>query len=298
MFFAAGIVTVLAALFVGAKSESVAPPVAVAVVNDLDMVMIPTPTRNIARGERLGEVEFTETKWPKTRLTGQYVSNLQEFRTAVAVTAIPKLLPIPISAVTKEPLDSNLVVEGIPDGMRAITVKVDAESAVEGWARSGNYVDVMVIRASTDSNIGLETKVIAENIKILSAGSSVTPVNGGTSAPATPGTITLLVTQEDALKIKTGANIGKLTFSLRGRGDQSPSEAVAMNQRKLLGGSYSPISAPKSEVKGYARSPDGKLYILGENSKWQRSGEVADAPPPPKNIATTTGDRKNIEPTL
>ena len=248
----------------------------VALVNEQDRVMIPVPIRPVARGEKLKDVPFTKVKWAKDQLVGDYLMDVSTSGDSVAAMALPKLIPIPRASITSDEIDSNFVVEGIPEGMRAITVKVDAESAVEGWARSGNFVDVILIRAAKESDKGLEAKVIAENVKILSAGRSTKPLQGGGTAPEAPTTVTLLVNQEDGLKVKAAASLGKLTFALRGQGDELPSAATAMNQKKLLGESKA-ARAMEEDYKGFARGPDGKLFLLNGRSKWIRSTELPEA---------------------
>lgn len=243
--------------------------------NLTDTILIPTPTRAIARGEKLRNVEYVETRWPRSRVSGSYITDISQYLNAVALTALPEHVPISSSQVTTEVVESNAVVEGIPEGMRAITVKVDIESAVEGWAQSGNYVDVIVLRTSPESASGLETKVIAENVKILSAGRAAIPAHLGETAPQTPATITLLTSQEDALKIKTAAALGKLTFALRAKGDISPTLSLAMNQKSLLGGTL-PVVKKSFEFKGYARDAQGQLYVLDERGHWIRSKSLPE----------------------
>ena len=254
------------------QNQAEAKPIIKVTAED-DRIMVPVPARNIARGERIRDVQFTQVKWPKSQVSSEYVLDLTNKQDAVAVIALPKLLPITESALSTARLDSNAVVDGIPEGMRAITVKVDVESSVEGWARSGNYVDVIVIRNSSDATAGLEAKVIAERVKILSAGRSTSQVENATTAPQAPATVTLLVNQEDALKIKTAANIGKLTFSLRGASDQAPTLAVSMNQYRLIGSSKAVENNKPAAIKGTAQGPDGKRYVLTDKSKWLRDGE-------------------------
>ena len=108
-----------------------------------------------------------------------------------------------------------------------------------------------------------------ENVKILAAGATVESSSSSQNAAHAPPTVTLLVTQEDALKIRTAATVGKLTFALRGVGDQSPSTTISMNQKLLLGGAKnSPFG--KGEKRAVAKGPDGKTYVLDGNSEWIR----------------------------
>lgn len=265
-----------AAVFFRPSPAATSVPPEIQVTAELDMVLIPTPARPVAKGERLSAVPFTEIQWPRQRLSGEYVTNLAAYREWSAVAPLSKLVPVPVSSLSVDGDDANAVVEGIPQSMRAITVKVDPESAVEGWARSGNYVDVIVLRTAADPSLGLEAKLIAENIKILSAGRSTAPIGGGDTAPQAPATVTLLTSQEDALKIKTAASIGKLTFSLRGGGDKAPAEVVAMDQKRLLGGARA-VAVKQAAYDGYAKGPDGRMYVLGEDSKWSlKDGAVPE----------------------
>lgn len=151
---------------------------------------------------------------------------------------------------------------------------MDAESAVEGWARSGNYVDVILVRMARDSSSALESAVIAENVRILSAGSSAVPMAGEQTTAHAPSTVTLLTSQEDALKIKTAVNLGKLTFALRGTGDRSPTIARLANQHALLNAPQARTAEP---YKGKAKGPDGKLYVLDSHSQWLRASANAIA---------------------
>ncbi len=107
---------------------------------------------------------------------------------------------------------------------------------------------------------------IAENVRILSAGRSAEPA-GSAGAPRPPATVTLLVRQEEALKIKTAASIGKLAFSLRGIGDQQPTTARTLNQRELLGGQFTKLPL-KERRKGFAKGPDGRTYVLATGEEW------------------------------
>lgn len=235
-----------------------------------EMIYVPTPSRPIARGERIATAEFLSTPWPRARLSNEYLSDLTTLHGAVALTSLPPHLPIPKAAIGIDVQDGNAVIEGIPSGMRAITVKVDAESAVEGWARSGSYVDVILLRSGPDDQAGMIAKVIAENVRILSAGRSTEPLQGQTSAPRAPTTVTMLVTQEDALTIKTASSIGKLTFSLRGAGDERPTFAKAVHQKDILDGART-ILPKKPIYQGTATGPDGQQFVLGEDARWVRT---------------------------
>lgn len=232
-------------------------------------ILIPVPVRSIAKGELLSQVPFTKVRWPNNALTEQYIKDVNDLESSHALTPLAKYAPIPFSSISNSNPGGNAVVEGIPEGMRAITVRVDSESAVEGWARSGSHVDVILIQSSNDIKSGLEAKVIAENIKILSANRSAAPLDGSPTAPAAPATVTLLVSQQDALKIKTATNLGKLTFALRGLGDSAPSSAKEIDQ-SYLANQKSKLTRQQA-YRAFAKSPDGEIYTLSKSSEWIKS---------------------------
>ena len=253
----------------GNNEEALPPPVAV--VNDEDFVLLPTPTRNITRGEAVRDVPYTMMKWPKSRLTGDYLSAVTDKSTARAIVALPRYLPIPLTAVSERMDEQNAVVEGIPTGMRAITVRVDIESAVEGWAQSGSFVDVILVTQSTSTTHSQEARVIADNIRILSAGRSTEPADSnGMHSPA-PATATLLTTQEQALAIKAASSLGKLTFALRGASDTTPSSTITINSKAFIS---LPPHARSDEYRGFAKGPDGRHYLLLKGSRWIERGKT------------------------
>lgn len=239
----------------------------VVVASEDDVVLVPTPLRSIAKGEKLGSVTFVRTKWPKSKLTMSYVTNIDTVAESVALVALPANLPVPTTAISENSSSGNEVIDRIPPEMRAITVRVDAESAVEGWARPGDFVDVILLRNSKSKGSGIEAKVIAENVKILSAGSSTQPMGGKESSSRAPATVTLLVDQENALKVKAADKIGKLTFALRGTGDVTPTLAKRMDQKTLLGRARH-FTKKKQMFNGKATGPNGKTYLLSNNAQW------------------------------
>ena len=86
-----------------------------------------------------------------------------------------------------------------------------------------------------------------------------------------PKTVTLLVTQDIALRINTAAQLGKLTFALRGSHDLQPVGEQLVDESRLF---PRPPRAPAlGRVRGVATGPDGRTYILEDDSRWVRATE-------------------------
>ena len=126
-------------------------------------VQVDVPTRPLAKGQKISSVPFTKIEWPSTSDISQYynvANDKGDFFTSQTFSAFS---PIPKGALTKSSSDANAVVEGIPSGYRAITVRVDVESIVEGWAQAGNFVDVIVLRQSVDEDLLTEALLAPAN---------------------------------------------------------------------------------------------------------------------------------------
>jgi len=131
-----------------------------------------------------------------------------------------------ISDFTAEPLLASITAK-IPAGFRAVTIPVDPQTGVEGWAAPGARVDV--IWRVTHSGKPVVTTVV-EDAKILSAermteqAANVRLASGKVIEPtgAQPRFVTLLVNLEDSHKIELAKAEGTLSLILRGDGDRDP----------------------------------------------------------------------------
>ena len=151
-------------------------------------------------------------------------------------------MPIFAENFSKRAPGINPVVERIPPGMRAMTIRVDATSSVEGWAGSGSIVDVLLITHE-------KTSVIAEQVKVLSAERVVVPVEGAAS-PQVPSTVTLLVNQDQCLAINTAIPLGKIAFALRSPEDQDGWISAQYTAEKLRGRGAL-LEGDKSGISGF-----------------------------------------------
>ena len=236
--------------------------------NKSNKIKVPVLIEKIAAGMPIDSAKFVEIEIIESDYSYQYVKSFEELINKKTLSEIAANNPIPVSSLGSDSITKNAVVEEIPAGMRAITVKVDQESAIEGWAQAGNYVDLILIKsfAGTQGATSLEAKVISENIKILSTG-GITASQSTEKSTQIPSTVTLLVSQEDALKIKTADSIGKLTFALRGLADKQPTIAKNITQNDFLDHAKK-IKTEEEQFKGYAKSSDGKVFVLKGQSRW------------------------------
>jgi pilus assembly protein CpaB len=127
-------------------------------------------------------------------------------------------------------LDSRLAALGsggglaatIPDGMRAIAVKVDDVVGVAGFVTPGMHVDVLVSGTPPGANytpnsraaqLGTLVKTILQNITVLSAGVNIQKDAEG--KPQSVQVVNLLVTPEQAETLSLATNGVKIQLVLR-----------------------------------------------------------------------------------
>ncbi len=213
---------------------------------------------------------ISKGKFADEKAAKEQIKVYENYKDAIALTALPKLLPIPTSALTTSDADLNGVTDSIPAGMRAVTVRVDAQSAVEGWAQSGSHVDVILLKPDPGQKSGVRSRIIAQDIKVLSVNSIAEPNRSDQVASKAPSTVTLLTSQQDALKITTAANLGRLMFALRGADDRKPLEITELGSAEFDDAEI--VKGPEEDYQGMAQA-NGKTFVLGRGKRWMETTE-------------------------
>jgi pilus assembly protein CpaB len=148
--------------------------------------------------------------------------------------------------MAREPVtDSRLAAEGsaaglsavIPEGYRAMTVKVDDVVGISGFIQPGTLVDVVVVIDPADKNSdqGPISKIVLQNIKVLANGQNIDKPKDDREANSVKA-VTLQVTPEQAEKLALASTEGKLQLVMRNSIDQNDEETRGVNKRSLLSG--------------------------------------------------------------
>lgn len=123
----------------------------------------------------------------------------------------------------------------IPEGMRAVSIRVDDVVAVAGFVQPGTMVDVMVTGdPSMTGQPGISmTRTFLEDIRVMATGQQVQ--QDATGKPQNATVVTLLVTPEQADLLALAATNGKLHLALRNTIDtQDVSPAAAYTSSLFL----------------------------------------------------------------
>ena len=234
-------------------------------VAEFDTIPLPVPAKPVPLGAKGKDIVFKFVSFPRQQIPEGAIKEITSISEMTTTSILPAELPLFESNFSKNASFSNPVVERIPAGMRAMTLRVDATVAVEGWAGSGSLVDVLLITKE-------HTKVIGEKIRILSAERSVAPVEGS-GLPNVPSTITVLVSQEQCLAINTAIPLGKIAFALRSSQDEQRWNDTVYTAERLKGSSTA-REEKKAHVSGFVSIKGDEKQFAFSEGRWVKTDSV------------------------
>lgn len=158
---------------------------------------------------------------------------------------------LPIKLKKQGEVDSGMSYV-VPEGMRAVTIAVDEISGVAGFIQRGDYVDVIAFidinylqgvvdetgEVVTEESTEIQTSLfVVQNVCVAAVG---TTMQSGTAETGEMiyGSITLLLTPEEALRVNLCAKGGILTVALRSSGDHEIIDSMPITADGLKGMLY------------------------------------------------------------
>ena len=211
-----------------------------------ETVQIVVATEKLTLGNRLTDAQLRVANWPKANLPDGHFSDPKDI--------VGRGVIVPMSA--NEPvLDSKLASKeagaglgsAIPEGMRAVAVRVNDVIGVAGFVIPGTHVDIMIIGSPAPNGV-ITSKIFLENVQVLAAGQNVErDVNG---KPQTSQVVTMLVTPEDAQKLALAGD-ARIQLALRNPIDMAVENPKGVQTAMLYGTSSAgtPPDAPKPRAR-------------------------------------------------
>ncbi len=159
-----------------------------------------------------------------------------------------------LSVVRHEPiLPAKLAPEGagaglppiIPQGMRAVSVRVNEVIGVAGYVLPGTHVDVLATVSPTNRPETMTTKLVLPDVQVLTAGTRLEQ-DLDRDKPIQVTVITLLVTPQQSERLALASTEGKIQLALRNPLDEGRPETTGVRKARLLAGQAPPPRpAPK-----------------------------------------------------
>ena len=204
----------------------------------------------IPLGEKISPEQLMLAPIPNGSAPEGAFRKIEEVTGRVAITPIGVREPVTLSRLAPEGVVGGLSAV-IPDGYRAMAVKVDDVVGVSGFVMPGSYVDIVAVivpaAAQGVQSQGPISKIVLQHIKVLASGAKIdSPENQ--REPNSAKVVTLQVTPEQAEKLSLAANEGKLQLVMRSYTDEEDSQTKGVNKHSLLtGDSGADDPAPQPE---------------------------------------------------
>lgn len=158
----------------------------------------------------------------------------------------------------------------VPEGKRAMTVRVNDVIGVAGFALPGTFVDVMVNtqaegtkQAGQDNTI---SKIVLERILVMAVAQEA---DRDTTKPKVVTAVTLELTPEEAELLDLARSVGTLSLVLRNQSDPKSADTTGATKAELLG-----LKAKVEEAKK-------PTPVAQKSTPRRRAKPVAVIAPPP-----------------
>ncbi len=239
-------------------------------------------TCDIPLGTKLTDKDVTLVAMPKKFLPQNVMKETKD--------AIGQTLKTTLSAkmlLLQDMVGPGDGLEGvIPEGYRAVAVKVDEFTSVGGLLRPGTRVDVLATFNLRKPTGGTETisKLILQNIEVRAVGQQFRSEQAGTVDSAKmklSRSVTLLVKTDQSEALQLAASTGSIRLALRSATDDKSASTKGITLSQLVPVDGMAINATNSGTFG------GLLSMVGKKGLTQSLPK----PDEPYRVEVMNGDR-------
>jgi pilus assembly protein CpaB len=198
---------------------------------------------DIQLGSRLNSQMLKTVDWPSGSIPPGAMTKTELLQDRVVKTSV--LRGEPILETKLAPLGTKGGLSAvIPEGKRAMTVRVNDVIGVAGFALPGNYVDIVVNtqlegNGRSDKQI---SKIILEHILVLAVAQEA---SRDETKPRVVNAVTLELTPEQAEKLDLARSVGTLSLVLRNQVDKEGVETRGIMKPQLLAGDHLQVEPEK-----------------------------------------------------
>ena len=201
---------------------------------------------DIEIGSRIIQEQLTVAQFPRSVAPeGTYSKIDERLIGRIAVTKISAREPITESRLAPEGSAAGLSAI-IPEGYRAMNVRVDDVVGISGFIMPGTLVDIVVTIEPPENAQKREriSKIVLQNIKVLANGANLDKPKNEKEAERVRA-VTLQVTPDQAEKLALASTEGRLQLVMRNSIDQGDEVTQGANKETLLRGDRAtPIPEP------------------------------------------------------
>lgn len=222
------------------------------------MTHIVVASRDLPMGTVLAPGDVKQIEWPALDVPPGYAGTEEEVMGRGLITHVSANEPLMTAKLADKDAGGGLPIV-IPEGMRAVSVKVDEVIGVAGFVLPGTRVDVLVTLTPGADREEAATRVILQNVQALASGQTIQRNANG--EPQTATVITLLVTPEQAEKLTLGATEGRIQLALRNTLDMAEVETDGIKAASLVSMQAAPQPAARPTARAPQRASGGNSVI-------------------------------------
>jgi pilus assembly protein CpaB len=201
---------------------------------------------DIEIGSRIIQEQLTVAQFPRSVAPeGTYSKIDERLIGRIAITKISAREPLTESRLAPEGSAAGLSAI-IPEGYRAMNVRVDDVVGISGFIMPGTLVDIVVTIEPPENAQKREriSKIVLQNIKVLANGANLDKPKNEKEAERVRA-VTLQVTPDQAEKLALASTEGRLQLVMRNSIDQGDEVTQGANKETLLRGDRAtPIPEP------------------------------------------------------
>ena len=237
---------------------------------------------DIEVGERIIAEQVSVAQFPRNMAPdGTFRQIDEKVLGRIAVTRISAREPITEGRLAPEGAAAGLSAI-IPEGYRAMNVRVDDVVGISGFIMPGTLVDIVVVIEPPDNtqNRGRISKIVLQNIKVLANGANLDKPKNEKEVERVK-TVTLQVTPDQAEKLALASSEGSLQLVMRNSIDQGDEVTTGANKSSLLlGERAAPIPAPGNAKKETTTTPRTTTVRRVRPRPVEAASNPKPAPPP------------------
>jgi len=206
-----------------------------------DTIVVATVNMNMA--ETVTSAHVTLIPWPAKSVPSGAIRTLAEAEGRVVRASIVAGEPLLDGKLAPQLAGKGgLMPMLVPEGQRAVTIKVDDAIRESGFVLPNSRVDVVVSMAKDKASLDRISKVIIQDVTVLAAGQTVELRD---NRPVTITTVTLALDPAGAERLALAQSEGKLTLAMRNLRDNQIVETKGVTAASLLSDTSTTAAAPK-----------------------------------------------------
>jgi len=188
---------------------------------------------DLALGSELKKEDLTVINFPAGQApAGSFAKTSDVMGRGLIVSMVKNELVLNAKLASKEAGSGLPTV--IPDGMRAVSVRVNEVIGVAGYVLPGTRVDVLATANPSNQAQDVTTKVILSNVQVLTAGTRMEQ-DTEKGKPVQVTVVTLLVFPEQSERLALASTEGKIQLALRNPLDLGAPVTPGVKTAGLLG---------------------------------------------------------------